>query len=143
MGKKFKSKHPSKDTIDTFKEIEKYITEEQNAKKDKFSFKQKKVKMPFKMYMGIKKSVIKKHEKEMEFNRKNDIIAQTNKKQKMMTQIILDKLDKKKQEKDNKKLMISRNKAKSRFKEGVLNVGKNFKRDKISNDPKAKLFKKN
>lgn len=142
MGKKFKSKHPSKDTIDTFKEIEKYITEEQNAKKDKFSFKQKKVKMPFKMYMGIKKSVMKKHEKEMEFNRKNDIIAQTNKKQKMMTQIILDKLDKKKQEKDNKKLMISRNKAKSRFKEGVLNVGKNFKRDKISNDPKAKLFKK-
>lgn len=143
MGKKFKSKHPSKDTIDAFKEIEKYITEEQNAKKDKFSFKQKKVKMPFKMYMGIKKSVIKKHEKEMEFNRKNDIIAQTNKKQKMMTQIILDKLDKKKQEKDNKKLMISRNKAKSRFKEGVLNVGKNFKRDKISNEPKAKLFKKN
>ena len=142
MGKKFKSKHPSKDTIDTFKEIEKYITEEQNAKKDKFSFKQKKVKMPFKMYMGIKKSVIKKHEKEMEFNRKNDIIAQTNKKQKMMTQIILDKLDKKKQEKDNKKLMISRNKAKSRFKEGVLNVGKNFKRDKISNDQKKKLFKK-
>lgn len=142
MGKKFKSKHPSKDTIDTFKEIEKYITEEQNAKKDKFSFKQKKVKMPFKMYMGIKKSVIKKHEKEMEFNRKNDIIAQTNKKQKMMTQIILDKLDKKKQEKDNKKLIISRNKAKSRFKEGVLNVGKNFKRDKISNDPKTKLFKK-
>ena len=53
MGKKFKSKHPSKDTIDTFKEIEKYITEEQNAKKDKFSFKQKKVKMPFKMYMGM------------------------------------------------------------------------------------------
>lgn len=143
MGKKLKSKHPSKDTIDAFKEIEKYITEEQNAKKDKFSFKQKKVKMPFKMYMGIKKSVIKKHEKEMEFNRKNDIIAQTNKKQKMMTQIILDKLDKKKQEKDNKKLMISRNKAKSRFKEGVLNVGKNFKRDKISNEPKAKLFKKN
>lgn len=142
MGKKFKSKHPSKDTIDTFKKIEKYITEEQNAKKDKFSFKQKKVKMPFKMYMGIKKSVIKKHEKEMEFNRKNDIIAQTNKKQKMMTQIILDKLDKKKQEKDNKKLIISRNKAKSRFKEGVLNVGKNFKRDKISNDPKTKLFKK-
>ena len=60
MGKKFKSHQPYKETLDTYKEIEKYIKEENDAKKDKFSFKQKKVKMPYKMYMGIKKAVINK-----------------------------------------------------------------------------------
>lgn len=142
MGKKFKSHQPYKETLDTYKEIEKYIKEENDAKKDKFSFKQKKVKMPYKMYMGIKKSVIKKHQKETEFNQKNDILAQTNKKQKMMTTIILDKLDKQKEEKRNRKLIISRNKNRARFKDGVMNVGKNFKKDKILNDNKSKFNKK-
>lgn len=142
MGKKFKSHQPYKETLDTYKEIEKYIKEENDAKKDKFSFKQKKVKMPYKMYMGIKKSVIKKHQKETEFNQKNDILAQTNKKQKMMTTIILDKLEKQKEEKRNRKLIISRNKNRARFKDGVMNVGKNFKKDKILNDNKSKFNKK-
>lgn len=79
--------------------------------------------------MGIKNSVIKKHKKEEEFNKANDIIDQTNKKQKVMTQIILSKLEKKKEEKDNRKLIISRNKARSRYKDGVLNVGKNFQKN--------------
>ena len=142
MGKKFKSHQPYKETLDTYKEIEKYIKEENDAKKDKFSFKQKKVKMPYKMYMGIKKSVIKKHQKETEFNQKNDILAQTNKKQKMMTTIILDKLEKQKEEKRNRKLIISRNKNRAKFKDGVMNVGKNFKKDKILNDNKSKFNKK-
>lgn len=142
MGKKFKSHQPYKETLDTYKEIEKYIKEENDAKKDKFSFKQKKVKMPYKMYMGIKKAVIKKHQKETEFNQKNDILAQTNKKQKMMTTIILDKLEKQKEEKRNRKLIISRNKNRARFKDGVMNVGKNFKKDKILNDNKSKFNKK-
>ena len=142
MGKKFKSHQPYKETLDTYKEIEKYIKEENDAKKDKFSFKQKKVKMPYKMYMGIKKSVIKKHQKETEFDQKNDILAQTNKKQKMMTTIILDKLEKQKEEKRNRKLIISRNKNRARFKDGVMNVGKNFKKDKILNDNKSKFNKK-
>ena len=142
MGKKFKSHQPYKETLDTYKEIEKYIKEENDAKKDKFSFKQKKVKMPYKMYMGIKKSVIKKHQKETEFNQKNDILAQTNKKQKMMTTIILDKLEKQKEEKRNRKLIISRNKNRARFKDGVMTVGKNFKKDKILNDNKSKFNKK-
>ena len=142
MGKKFKSHQPYKETLDTYKEIEKYIKEENDAKKDKFSFKQKKVKMPYKMYMGIKRSVIKKHQKETEFNQKNDILAQTNKKQKMMTTIILDKLEKQKEEKRNRKLIISRNKNRARFKDGVMNVGKNFKKDKILNDNKSKFNKK-
>lgn len=130
MGKKIKkANQPKKETISAFKEVENFITQEQEAKKDKFSFKQKKVKMPFKMYMGIKKAVLKKHEKEAEFNRINDIIGQTNKKPKMMTQIILDKYQKQKEEKRNRKLHISRNANKSRFKDGVLNVGKNFKKE--------------
>lgn len=141
MGKKFKSHQPNKETLDTYKEIEKYIKEENDAKKDKFSFKQKKVKMPYKMYMGIKKAVIKKHQKETEFNQRNDILAQTNRKEKMMTTIILDKLEKQKEEKKKRKLMISRNKNRARFQNGVMNVGKNFKRDKID-DNKSKLLKK-
>ena len=69
MGKKFKSKKPTNETLSTFKEIENYIKEEQESKRDKFTFKQKKIKMPYKMYMGIKNSVLKKHKQEEEFNK--------------------------------------------------------------------------
>jgi hypothetical protein len=126
MGKKFKSKKPTNETLSTFKEIENYIKEEQESKRDKFTFKQKKIKMPYKMYMGIKNSVLKKHKQEEEFNKINSIIGQT-KNQKLMTQIILGKHEKEKEKKQQKKLFISRNKQRSRFKDGVLNVGKNFK----------------
>jgi len=43
-----------------------------------------------------------------------------------MTKIILNKLDKVKEEKKNKKLMISRSKGKSRFQNGVMKLSKNF-----------------
>jgi hypothetical protein len=43
-----------------------------------------------------------------------------------MTNIIQNKYDKEQDDKKNKKLVISRNKKKSRFKDGVLNLSKNF-----------------
>ena len=129
MGKKFKKRHnrPNTDSLSTFKAIEKFIKEENDSKKDKFSFQQKKVKMPFKMYMGIKNSVLKKHKKEMEFNKSNDIIAQSNKKQKFMTKFILDKYNKEQERKRQKKLQISRNHNSSQLKNGVLNLSKKWK----------------
>ena len=129
MGKKFKKRHnrPNTDSLSTFKAIEKFIKEENDSKKDKFSFQQKKVKMPYKMYMGIKNSVLKKHKKEMEFNKSNDIIAQSNKKQKFMTKFILDKYNKEQERKRQKKLQISRNHNSSQLKNGVLNLSKKWK----------------
>ena len=129
MGKKFKKRHnrPNTDSLSTFKVIEKFIKEENESKKDKFSFQQKKVKMPYKMYMGIKNSVLKKHKKEMEFNKSNDIIAQSNKNQKFMTKFILDKYNKEQEKKRQKKLQISRNHNTSQLKNGVLNLSKNWK----------------
>ena len=46
MGKKFKKKHnkPNNESLSTFKAIEKFINEENESKKDKFSFQQKKSK---------------------------------------------------------------------------------------------------
>ena len=110
MGKRNKKHNkPHQDTLSTYKEIEKFIKEEQDSKRDKFTFKQKKVKMPYKMYMGIKNSVLKKHQKEMEFNKNNDIIASSDKNQKFMTKYVLDKYNKKQEEKRKQKLQISRN----------------------------------
>ena len=128
MGKRNKKHNkPHQDTLSTYKEIEKFIKEEQDAKRDKFTFNQKKVKMPYKMYMGIKNSVLKKHKKEMEFNKSNDIIAQSRRNQKFMTKIILDKFEKQKEQKRNRKLQISRNKRKSQLKDGTLKLSKDFK----------------
>jgi hypothetical protein len=129
MGKKFKMKHkkPSAESLSTYKEIEKFIKEENESKKNKFSFQQKKVKMPYKMYMGIKKSVLKKHKKEMEFNKSNDIIAQSDKNQKFMTRFVLDKYNKEQEKKRQQKLQISRNNKKSQLKHGILTLSKNWK----------------
>ena len=129
MGKKFKNKHnkPNNESLSTFKAIEKFIKEENESKRDKFSFQQKKVKMPYKMYMGIKNSVLKKHRQEMEFNKNNDIIAQSNKNQKFMTKYILDKYNKDQERKRKQKLQISRNHKSSQLKNGVLNLSKKWK----------------
>ena len=129
MGKNFKKKHhkPTQESLATYKEIEKYIKEENESKKDKFSFQQKKVKMPYKMYMGIKNSVLKKHKKEMEFNKNNDIIAQSKKNQKFMTKFVLDKYNKEQERKRQKKLQISRNHKTSQLKNGVLNLSEKWK----------------
>jgi hypothetical protein len=127
MGKRNKKHNkPYKETISTYKEIEKYIKEDQDSKRKKFSFKQKKVKMPFKMYLGIKNSVLKKHKKEIEFNKNNDIIAQSGRTQKFMSKIILDKFEKQKELKKMRKLQISRNKRKSKLKDGTLTLSKNY-----------------
>ena len=131
MGKNFKKKFhynkPSNESISTFKQIEKFIQEEKDKERDKFSFKQKKVKMPYKMYMGIKNSVLKKHKKEMEFNKSNDILAQSNTNQKFMTKYVLDKYNRQQEQKRKQKLQISRNNKTSQLKHGVLTLGKNWK----------------
>ena len=129
MGKNFKKKHhkSNNDSISTFKEIEKFIKEENESKKDKFSFQQKKVKMPYKMYMGIKNSVLKKHKKELEFNKSNDIIAQNKTNQKFMTKYVLDKYNKEQERKRQQKLQISRNHKTSQLKNGILTLGKKWK----------------
>ena len=130
MGKNHKNKYhnkPSKESLYTFKQIEKFIQEEKDKERDKFSFQQKKVKMPYKMYIGIKNSVLKKHKKEMEFNKNNDIIAQSNTNQKFMTKYILDKYKQKQEQKRKEKLQISRNNKTSQLKHGVLTLGKNWK----------------
>ena len=130
MGKNFKKKFhnkPSNESLSTFKQIEKFIQEEKNKERDKFSFQQKKVKMPYKMYMGIKNSVLKKHKKEMEFNKSNDILASSDKNQKFMTKYILDKYNKQQDLKRQQKLQISRNNKTSQLKHGVLTLGKNWK----------------
>ena len=130
MGKNFKNKYhnkPSNESLSAFKQIEKFIQEEKNKERDKFSFQQKKVKMPYKMYMGIKNSVLKKHKKEMEFNKSNDILASSDKNQKFMTKYILDKYNKQQDLKRQQKLQISRNNKTSQLKHGVLTLGKNWK----------------
>ena len=130
MGKNFKKKlhnKPTNESLSAFKQIEKFIQEEKNKERDKFSFQQKKVKMPYKMYMGIKNSVLTKHKKEMEFNKYNDIIAQSNTNQKFMTKFVLDKYNKQQEQKRKQKLQISRNNKTSQLKHGVLTLGKNWK----------------
>ena len=130
MGKNFKKKYhnkPSNESISAFKQIVKFIQEEKNKERDKFSFQQKKVKMPYKMYMGIKNSVLKKHKKELEFNKNNDIIASSNKNQKFMTKYVLDKYNKQQEQKRKEKLQISRNNKTSQLKHGVLTLSKNWK----------------
>ena len=79
------------------------------------------------MYMGIKNSVLKKYKKEMEFNKNNDIIASSDKNQKFMTKYVLDKYNKKQEEKRKQKLQISRNNKTSQLKNGVLTLSKNWK----------------
>ena len=79
------------------------------------------------MYMGIKNSVMKKHKKEMEFNKSNDIIAQSNKNQKFMTKYILEKYNKQQENKRQQKLQISRNHKTSQLKNGILTLSKNWK----------------
>ena len=136
---------PSSEMLNTFKEITNFVNKSQSEKNKNINNilnKKQKIKMPMKMYMGIKKAVIKRHEKEKEHNQmvnliikiilnksfffQNDILAETHRKEKLMTKVILNKLEKKNEQKKNKKLFISRSKAKSRFKDGVLNLSKNF-----------------
>jgi hypothetical protein len=51
-----------------------------------------------------------------------------------MTNVILGKLEKKKEEGKNRKLWISRSKSSSKFQEGVLNLSKNFMKN-INKNP--------
>ncbi len=68
-----------------------------------------------------------KHKKEMEFNKSNDILAQSNTNQKFMTKYVLDKYNRQQEQKRRQKLQISRNNKTSQLKHGVLTLGKNWK----------------
>lgn len=129
MGKRNKNKK-NKEIIDTYKQIQNLLKEEELKDKKTFSFQQKKVKMPYKMYHGIKQKVINKYKKELEYNKQNDIIAQSNTNQKFMTKHILEKYNQEKEKIKKKKLLKSRNIKNSQLKGGILKLPKNFK-DKI------------
>jgi len=81
--KKIKKSKPSTEMLTSFKEISKFgnslnfiLVTNSNQNQGNNSFnningnKQQKIKMPYKMYMGIKKSFIKKHDKEREHRQK-------------------------------------------------------------------------
>lgn len=57
-----------------------------------------------------------------------------------MTNVILGKLEKQKEEGKNRKLWISRSKSSSKFQSGVLNLSKNFMKN-INKNPNHKKNK--
>lgn len=128
MGKRSKKKN--EEIAETYRQIQSLLKEEEAKDRKTFSFQQKKVKMPYKMYHGIKQKVISKYKKELEFNRQNDIIAQSNSNQKFMTKHILEKYNLEKEKIKQQKLLKSRNIKKSQLKAGVLKLANNFK-DKL------------
>ncbi len=77
---------------------------------------------------------------------KNDIIGETHLKEKLMTKVILKKEEHKSNLRKNRKLWISRNNHKSKFKDGVLNLSRNFMKygdNKVQNNGnKLNNFKK-
>ena len=122
---------PTKDTLNSFKDIKNYI----DGKKSKDDIRLQKQlrethKMPYKRYKSIKLHVLKKNNQEIKNKSLNSIIAETHKKNKLMTKLILDR----KQERDvkhkNSKLKFSYSKKKSKFQNGVLKIGKHILSDK-------------
>lgn len=86
-----------------------------------------KIKMPFKIYKGIKKSNIDKIKKLKDEEKINNIIGQSKiNEEKLMLKIIKNREENNIKNKKNSKLKFSRSKEKSRFKNGVLKIGKNF-----------------
>ena len=126
MGKRNKTKKTS-EIVEAFKQIQNFIKEEQNLTKTNFTFQQKKVKMPYKMYVGIKKKVLERHDNEKEYNKQNDIVDFNKKKEeKFMTRYILDRHEREKEKIKEKKLLKSRNNKRSQLQGGVMKVGKSW-----------------
>ncbi len=122
------NKPPQKETLNFFNDIKNFI----NRKKSQNELKQnlqlrETIKMPYKMYNGIKQSVIKKYNKNEEMNKMNNIIGESNlNSKKLMTKIIETKIEEEKISKKNLKLKFSYGKNKSKFKDGILKIGKGF-----------------
>jgi hypothetical protein len=75
--KKVKKSKPTHEMLNSFKEISKFVSNthtEKDTRVNNVINKKQKIKMPFKMYMGIKKAVLKKHEKEKEYRQKVNLI---------------------------------------------------------------------
>ena len=127
MGKNLK-KAPSKETITSFSDIKNFINKNQTKDEKRVNtLLRETVKMPFKRFQRIKKHVINKHEKSVSNNQSNSIIGQTHSsKPKLMTKLIENTYIKRKEEFKNKKLRFSHSKQKSKFRDGVMKVNKNF-----------------
>ena len=130
-SKKIVKKAPQKETIDIYNEIKQFIKKQQTQDEKRINTQLRdKVKMPFKMYKGIKIAVKKKYEKEKLINADHGIIGQTGmKEKKLMTKFVENRLEKEEDEKNNMKLKFSHGKKKSKFKDGVMNVNKGFIRN--------------
>ena len=109
-NKTVRTSRPTGEMINSFKEITNFVHKSQSEKNKNINNilnRKQKIKMPLKMYMGIKKAVLKKHEKEKSHNQivsenifyklrfQNAIIGETHKKEKLMTHVILNKLEEK------------------------------------------------
>lgn len=118
---------PTKETISSFMEVSDFIQASRTAEDVRLRAQQReKVKMPFKMYNGIKNSVKKKFKESQQVKKSNFIVGETHSKPKLMSTIIENGLKEQIEAKKNKKLRLSHFSKTSRFKEGVLDVGKNF-----------------
>ena len=89
--------------------------------------------MPLKMYTGMKKSVLNKYKKQQESDKKvnfslnqNEIIAETHRTNKLMTNVFINQFEQKKNKKKLDKIYRGKFKSKSKFKDGTLKLSKKF-----------------
>ncbi len=123
-----KNHKPKKDKVEAFKEINKFITSQVNneEKSKMYAHKNKKFKMPYKMYQAINKSVKDKYEKRKFDDKANEVIGESHRKKKLMTRVITNKIENKKLKKNEKKQRIQMFNKKARLQDGVLKVSKSF-----------------
>ena len=135
-----KKRAPTKDTINSFNDIKKFINSNQTKEEKRMQNQlRENVKMPFKRYKGIKLSVIKKHNKNNLNNQSNDIIAQTHTSKKLMTNIIEKRINEFKEEKKNKKLTFAHGLKKARISDGVMKISRGFINELKNNNSSKNL----
>lgn len=118
---------PMKDTISSFNDIKKFIKGRESNDEKRMSLQLREThKMPYKRYHGIKLSVIKKHDQNVKHNISNSILAETHGKKKLMTKVIEKRLEAEDNQTKERKIRFSRAKTKTKFREGVMNLSKNF-----------------
>lgn len=125
--KKNVNRKPNADTINAFSDIRNFIQNNQTSEEKRLKLQLRETqKMPFKRYMRIKRHVIKKQKNNESQANSNSIIAQTHMQKKLMTNIIEERVREKKLMKDTRKLNMSYNKTKAKFREGILKISNNF-----------------
>ena len=122
---------PQKETLNFFNDIKGFLNKNKTKEEKRQTFQMRdNVKMPFKMYKGIKNSVIKKSQKNADHNQMNNIIGESGKASgRLMTNIINKRIDGVKENRKNTKLMFSHGIKKARFRDGVMKIGKAFIKD--------------